>query len=1241
MSEKGTKKEILIRHIRDAIKFFVEKNTINNSSEKTNSGNSLIQEILEYSRQIKNLKKQELLDYNNNNKQVDDLISINELAIKMFQDASSIINESDNDNVNPIMIISIITPGLVNGGSTSLNEIRLKFSSDQNTIDFDINDISTTNGSLSNFTGSESVYEVTFNPLNEGECTIKVNENKFKDNNGNFNFESNIIKFNFIEVSDTTAPVITVKGENPVTVEVGSTYTESGATADGGETVTITGSVDINTIGTYTVTYKATDAAGNTGTATRTVKVIEKADTTAPVITVKGENPVTVEKGSTYTESGATADGGEEVKITGSVDINTVGTYTITYTATDVAGNTGTATRTVKVEEKADTTAPVITVIGENVVTVEVGSTYTESGATADGGETVTITGSVDINTVGTYTVTYTATDAAGNTGTATRTVKVVEKADTTAPVITVKGENPVTVEVGSTYTESGATADGGETVTITGSVDINTVGTYTVTYTATDSAGNTGTATRTVKVVEKADTTAPVITVKGENPVTVEKGSTYTESGATADGGEEVKITGSVDINTVGTYTVTYTATDASGNTGTATRTVKVIEKADTTAPVITVTGDNPVTVEKGSTYTESGATADGGETVTITGSVDINTVGTYTVTYKATDAAGNTGTATRTVKVVEKADTTAPVITLIGENVVTVEVGSTYTESGATADGGETVTITGSVDINTVGTYTVTYKATNAAGNTGTATRTVKVVEKADTTAPVITLIGENVVTVEVGSTYTESGATADGGETVTITGSVDINTVGTYTVTYKATDAAGNTGTATRTVKVVEKADTTAPVITVTGDNPVTVEKGSTYTESGATADGGETVTITGSVDINTVGTYTVTYTATDASGNTGTATRTVKVIEKADTTAPVITVTGDNPVTVEKGSTYTESGATADGGETVTITGSVDINTVGTYTVTYTATDAAGNTGTATRTVKVIEKADTTAPVITVKGDNPVTVEKGSTYTDAGATADGGEEVKSTSTVDINTVGTYTVTYTATDAAGNTATATRTVKVVEKADTTAPVITVTGDNPVTVEKGSTYTDAGATADGTTGEEVKSTSTVDINTVGTYTVTYTATDAAGNTGTATRTVKVVDTTAPVITVKGENPVTVEKGSTYTESGATADGGETVTITGSVDTNTVGTYTVTYKATDAAGNTGTATRTVKVVEKADTTAPVITVTGDNPVTVEKGSTYTDAGATADGGEEVKSTSTVDINTVGTYRIC
>ena len=75
-----------------------------------------------------------------------------------------------------------------------------------------------------------------------------------------------------------------------------------------------------------------------------------------------------------------------------------------------------------------------------------------------------------------------------------------------------------------------------------------------------------------------------------------------------------------------------------------------------------------------------------------------------------------------------------------------------------------------------------------------------------------------------------------------------------------------------------------------------------------------------------------------------------------VSNADTTAPVITVLPGTD-TVEQGSTWTDAGATSDGDETVTVSGTLDTSIAGTYTITYTATDAAGNTGTATRTVTV--------------------------------------------------------------------------------------------------------------------------------------------------------------------------------------------------------------------------------------------------------------------------------------------
>jgi hypothetical protein len=142
----------------------------------------------------------------------------------------------------------------------------------------------------------------------------------------------------------------------------------------------------------------------------------------------------------------------------------------------------------------------------------------------------------------------------------------------------------------------------------------------------------------------------------------------------------------------------------------------------------------------------------------------------------------------------------------------------------------------------------------------------------------------------------------------------------------------------------------------------------------------------------------------------------------------------------------------------------------------------------------------------------------------------------------------------------------------------ADRTAPVITINGSATVNHEQGTTYTDQGATAtDAVDGTVSVSTSGSVGTAAGTYTITYSATDNSGNTATATRTVIVADTTAPVITLTGAASITLEQGTPYTDPGASAadvvDGSVVVVTTGSVGA-AVGTYTLTYTATDAAGN-------------------------------------------------------------------
>ena len=166
---------------------------------------------------------------------------------------------------------------------------------------------------------------------------------------------------------------------------------------------------------------------------------------------------------------------------------------------------------------------------------------------------------------------------------------------------------------------------------------------------------------------------------------------------------------------------------------------------------------------------------------------------------------------------------DTTAPVIILNGNVVINLAKGEAFTDPGATAtdniDASVIVTTSGIVDITKAGTYTLNYNATDAAGNAAIAvTRTVNV---PDSTPPVITLNGADVIDLNIGETFTDPGATAtdnvDLSVAVTTTGTVNTNFASSYIVSYDATDAAGNiAATVTRTVNV-------SSIATVMTDKP----------------------------------------------------------------------------------------------------------------------------------------------------------------------------------------------------------------------------------------------------------------------------------------------------------------------------------------------------------------------------------------------------------------------------------
>ena len=297
-----------------------------------------------------------------------------------------------------------------------------------------------------------------------------------------------------VNVVDTSIPVITLTGANPQVIELGAGYTELGATTNDGSAVTIDASAFVDAVGSYDILYDATDGVND---AVQVVRVVNVVDTSIPVITLTGANPQVIELGAGYTELGATTDDGSAVTIDASAFLDAVGSYNILYDATDGVNN---AVQVVRVVNVVDTSIPVITLTGANPQVIELGAGYTELGATTDDGSAVTIDASAFLDAVGSYNILYDATDGVNN---AVQVVRVVNVVDNTAPIITLTGSNPQNILLGAGYTELGATTDDGSAVTIDASAFLDAVGSYNILYDATDGVNNAVQVTRTVNVYQ------------------------------------------------------------------------------------------------------------------------------------------------------------------------------------------------------------------------------------------------------------------------------------------------------------------------------------------------------------------------------------------------------------------------------------------------------------------------------------------------------------------------------------------------------------------------------------------------------------------------------------------------------------------------------------------------------------------------------------------------------------------
>lgn len=306
-------------------------------------------------------------------------------------------------------------------------------------------------------------------------------------------------------VTDKTAPALQIDQMTNRSVTV-SGVTEARATVEM-KHVRQTGRTTADANGRFTFniqapktgevfTFVASDAAGNKTNALNMTVV----DKTTPIIS--GVSDVTVEAGRTFNGTqGMSAsdetDGNLTAKVitSGTVDMKKPGVYVLTYTVNDRAGNVGKVVRRVTVK---DTIKPVLK--GIKTKTVYLNSRFsTKTGITAMDGisgnltKSIKVSGKVDVKKVGSYYLTYSVTDKAGNTQTAVR--KIVVK-DNVKPVIS--GAKSKTIKLKSKFKPlSGVTAkdnvDGSLTksIKVTGKVNTKRKGVYPLTYTVKDKGGN------------------------------------------------------------------------------------------------------------------------------------------------------------------------------------------------------------------------------------------------------------------------------------------------------------------------------------------------------------------------------------------------------------------------------------------------------------------------------------------------------------------------------------------------------------------------------------------------------------------------------------------------------------------------------------------------------------------------------------------------------------------------------
>ena len=936
----------------------------------------------------------------------------------------------------------------------------------------------------------------------------------------------------------------------------------------------------------------------------------------------------------TYSLSGATTGSGNG---TASGHFFNIGLTIVSYTITDIHGNIMTCSFTVTVIDMqppsitcpsnitVNNTTNLCTGIASFIVTFSdncPGSTISQISGLPSGGSFP----------VGTTTNTFRATDAYGNSSTCSFNVTVI---DNQAPTIVC----PANISKSIDPTHCFATLIIPAPVVndncgvlsyfnnITGSGNASGtfgVGTTNLVWTVIDTHGNTASCTMNIVVYDNeipvivcpANITKNVSPGQCQATVTVPAPMKSDNCGIASVINSYNGSSNASGVYPVGSTNVTWTATDIHGNTASCTMSILVVDNQN---PVVicpaNITQTNAAGLCNAVVNVPVPATSDNCGVNNLLNSFNntANASGTYpvgstVVLWTVTDIHGNSSSCSMTVTIT---DSQNPVITCPANKTVNTNPNACFATgvvlgTPTTSDNcGVATVISNAPSSYPKGLNTVTWIVTDTHGNTASCLQTVLVVDNQN---PVITCPA-NITTNTNSGTCQATGinlgapVAIDNCPGLTVTNNAPgVYPLGNTTITWTVTDGSGLVATCNQIVTIVDNQN---PVIVCPANITANASPG-LCSASGlslgtpVTSDNCSGIlTITNNAPASfPVGLTNVIWAVTDASGRTSTCTQTITIVDNqapsiscpanktVNSTAGICGATGvnlGNPVTTDNCSVAT------------TTNNAPGIFPIGNTNVIWTVTDNHGKTATCLQTVTVI---DNQLPTIICPANKTV-------YTNAGqclatgvslgtpTTGDNCQVISVTNNAPASyPLGSTTVKWIVTDAAGLTASCTQSVFV---ADNQAPVIGPT--LPVIVQLNSNCSATGVTLIPPAVTDNCAITSFGNNSplaypLGTTIVTWTAVDASGNSSSATQTVTVLDNIPPVITCPG--PTTL-----FTDSGvcsanplnipaATAtDNCSGVTITNNTSGNLpLGISTVIWTATDASGNSASCESKVTVID-------------------------------------------------------